>query len=141
MIWFYCVPGLFSEYATTGDEDEILLIKHKRLTGVGCTNRVRKGETRQEIPDEAPNANTNQAIGKVTNFVVGTDLESYTEQPDFYFLANGVKEPKTKEAVLSTNLPVETYQLVKDSVAPAQLKDDAITYNIIVERMHECRNN
>ena len=72
---------------------------------------------------------------------MGTDLECYTEQLDFYFLANGVKEPKTKEAVLSTNLPVETCQLVKDLVAPAQLKDDAITYNIIVERMHECRNN
>ena len=30
---------------------------------------------------------------------------------------------------------METYQLAKDLVAPAQLKDDAITYDIIVERM------
>ena len=67
----------------------------------------------------------------MTKFVVGTDWESYTEQLDFYFLANGVKEPKTK------NLPVETYQLAKDLVAPAQLKDDAITYDIIVERMQK----
>ena len=82
------------------------------------------------MPDEAPNANASQAIGKLTKFVVGADWESYTEQLDFYFLANGVKEPKTKKAVLLTNLPVETYQL-------AQLKDDAITYDIIVERMQK----
>ena len=35
------------------------------------------------------------------------------------------------------NLPVETYQLAKDLVAPAQLKDDAITYDVIVQRMRE----
>ena len=64
-------------------------------------------------------------------------MESYTEQLDFYFLANGVKEPKTKKAVLLTNLPVETYYSRKDLVAPAQLKDDAITYDIIVERMQK----
>lgn len=77
------------------------------------------------MPDEAPSANTSQAIGKVTKFVVGADWESYTEQLDFYFLANGIKEPKTMKAVLLTNLPVETYQLAKDLVAPTQLKDDA----------------
>ena len=68
------------------------------------------GTARQEIPDEAPNANTSQAIGKVTctKFVVGTDWESYTEQLDFYFLANGVTEPKTKKAVVLTNLLLET---------------------------------
>ena len=75
------------------------------------------------MPDEAPNANTSQTFGKVTKYVVGTDWESYTEQLDFYFRANGVKEPKTKKAVLLMNLPVETYQLAKDLVAPAQLKD------------------
>ena len=63
--------------------------------------------------------------------------ESYTEQLDFYFLANGVTEPKTKKAILLTNLPVETYQLAKDLVAPTQLKDDAIIYDIIVERMQK----
>lgn len=35
------------------------------------------------------------------------------------------------------NLPVETYQLVKDLVAPAQLRDDAITYDVIMQRMWE----
>ena len=89
------------------------------------------------MPDEAPNANASQAIGKVTKFVAGADWESYTEQLDFNFLANGVKEPKAKKAVLLTNLPVETYQLAKDLVAPAQLKDDGITYDSIVERMQK----
>ena len=78
------------------------------------------------MPDDAPNINMSQTIGKVTKYVVGTDWESYTEQLDFYFLAKKVSEAKTKKAVLLTNLPVETYQLAKDLVAPAQLKDDAI---------------
>ena len=34
-----------------------------------------------------------------------------------------------------TYLPVETSQLAKDLVAPAQLKDAAITYDVVVERM------
>ena len=115
----YCVPSLVFLAG-------IPLVKHKRLTRVGRTNHVQKGETRQEMPDEAPNTiNTSQAIGKVTKVVVGADWESYTKQLDFYFLANGVKEPKIKKAVLLINLPVETYQLAKDLVAPAQLKDDA----------------
>ena len=33
------------------------------------------------MPDEAPNANASQAIGKVRKFVVGTDWESYTGRP------------------------------------------------------------
>ena len=82
------------------------------------------------MPDEAQ-----KTIGKVTKYVVGTDWESYTEQLDFYFLANGVEDTKTKKAVLLTNLPVETYQLAKDLVAPAQLKDEAITYDVVVARM------
>ncbi|XP_022810641.1 uncharacterized protein LOC111347681 [Stylophora pistillata] len=94
--------------SATGDEDGIPLINHKRLTGVGRTNHVQKGQTRREMPDEAPSANTSQAIGKVTKFVVGADWESPTEQLDFYFLANGIKEPKTMKAVLLTKLPVET---------------------------------
>lgn len=62
---------------------------------------------------------------------MGTDCGSHTEQLDFYFLANGVKKVKTKKAVLLTTLPVETYHFV----ATSQLRDDAISYYIIVERM------
>ena len=88
------------------------------------------------MPDDAPNINTSQTIGKV-KYVAGTDWESYLEQLDFYFLANKVPEAKTKKAGLLTNLPVETHQLAKDLVAPAQLRDDAITYDVIVYRMRE----
>ena len=35
------------------------------------------------------------------------------------------------------NLPVETYQLAKDLVAPAQLRDDANIYDAIMQRMWE----
>ena len=85
------------------------------------------------MPDEAPNANKSRATGKVTKFVVGTDWESYTQQLDLYFLANGVKEPKTKKAVLLQNLAIG------EGFGPSQPKDDIITfpYNIIVERMQK----
>ena len=66
--------------------------------------------------------------------MVGRDWELYTEQLGFYFLVNGITESKTK-AVLLTNLSTENYQLAKNLVAPTQLKDDAITYTVIEERM------
>ena len=77
-----------------------------------------------------------QAIGKVTKQVVGTDWELYTEQLGFYFPVNGIAEAKTK-AVLWTNLSAENYQLAKNLVTPMQLKDDAITYTVIEERMQK----
>ena len=64
---------------------------------------------------------------------MGTDWELYTEQLGFYFLANGITEAKTKNA----NLSVETYQLAKNLVAPTQLKDDAIMYTVIGERIQK----
>ena len=64
---------------------------------------------------------------------MGADWELYTEQLGFYFLANGITEAKTKNAVLLTNLSVETYQLAKNLVAPTQLKDGAITSTVIEE--------
>ena len=89
------------------------------------------------MPDEAPSTSGNLAIDKVTKYVVGTDWESYIKQLDFYFLANRVSDAKTKKAVLLTNLPAETYQLAKDLVAPALLKEDAVTYEVIVENLQE----
>ena len=63
------------------------------------------------MPNES---NPVQNIGKVQKFVVRTDFEAYAEQLEFFFVANGVTDPKQKKAVLLTNLPTETYQLVKD---------------------------
>ena len=88
------------------------------------------------MPDNAPKINTSQTIGKVTKYVAGTNIESYTEHLDFYFLENKISEAKTKKVVLLTNLPVETYQLRKDLVAPAH-PNDAISYAVIVQRMQE----
>jgi len=48
---------------------------------------------------------------------------------DFYSLANQVLNAKTKKAILWMNLPLETYQL-----AAAHLRDDAITYDVIMQR-------
>ena len=60
---------------------------------------------------------------------------NHTEQLDFDFL--GVPDAKTKETVLLTNLPMESYQLARDLVAPPHLKDDAITNDVIVKRMQK----
>lgn len=64
------------------------------------------------------------------------DWESYTEQLDFSFLANGVSDTKTR-AILQTNLPTVPYQLAKDLAASVQSKNDAITYNVIMEQMQQ----
>ena len=37
----------------------------------------------------------------------------HAEQLEFFFVANGVTDPKQKKAVLLSNLPAETYQLAK----------------------------
>ena len=58
---------------------------------------------------------------------------NHTAQLGFDF--PGVSDAKTKNTVLLTNLPMESYQLAKDLVAPAHLRDDAITYDVIVEGM------
>ena len=68
---------------------------------------------------------------------MGTDWELYTQQLGFYYPVNGIKEAKTKKAVLLTNLSAENYQLARNLVAPTQLKDDAITYTVIEERMQK----
>ena len=84
------------------------------------------------MPNES---NPVQNIGKVQKFVVGTDFEAYAEQLQFFFVTNGVTDPKQKKAVLLTNLPTETYQLAKDLVALTSLREDSLMYNMIVERL------
>ena len=63
---------------------------------------------------------------------MGTDFEAYAEQLEFFFLANGVTDLKQK-AVLLTNLPMETYQLAKDLMAPSFIRETSVTYKGIVE--------
>ena len=76
-------------------------------------------------------------IGKVQKFAVGTDFEAYAERLEFFFVANGVTDSKQKKAVPLANLPTETYQLVKDLVAPTLLREDSLTYDTIVERLQK----
>ena len=68
---------------------------------------------------------------------MGTDFEAYAEQLEFFFVANGVTDPKQKKAVLLSNLSAETYQLAKDLVAPTSLREDSLTYDTIVERLQK----
>ena len=86
------------------------------------------------MPDES---NPVRNIGRVQKFVVGTNFEAYAEQLEFFFVANGVTDPKQKKAVLLTNLPTETYQLAKDLVAPTLLREDSLTYDMIVEHLQK----
>ena len=65
----------------------------------------------------------------------GADWEAYTEQLDFYFLANGVTDDQTKKAILLSNVSTETYQLLKDLLVPATPKDSEVTYSAIVDRL------
>ena len=60
-------------------------------------------------------------------FAVGADFEEYAEQLEFFFVANGVTDSKQKKAVLSANLPTETYQLAKDLMAPILFREDSFT--------------
>ena len=86
------------------------------------------------MPTEADAAqNPVRSIGKAQKFAVGTDFEAYAEQLEFSFMANGVTNSKQKKAVLLTNLPTETYQLAKDLVALILLREDSLTYDMIVE--------
>ena len=66
----------------------------------------------------------------------GADWEAYTEQLDFYFLANGVTDDQTKKAILLSNVCTEIYQLLKDSVL-ATPKDADVTYSVIVDRLQK----
>ena len=85
------------------------------------------------MPDEA--IEPVRSIGKVQKFVFGAHFESYAEQLEFYFVANGIRDANQKKAVLLTDLPTETYQLVKDLVAPNLLKESTTTYTTIVEKL------
>ena len=87
------------------------------------------------MPDEV--VEPVRSIGKVQKYVVGADFESYAEQLEFFFLANGITDLKQRKAVLLTNLPTETYQLAKDLVAPNLLREDTVTYTSIVERLQK----
>ena len=83
------------------------------------------------IGDEDQNAkrgpSSQHFIGKVQKFIVGSDFESYSEQLEFYSVSNGITDADQKKAGLLTNLPTETYQLVKDLVAPSLLKESTTT--------------
>ena len=85
--------------------------------------------------DAAPNQVPN--IGKVQKFAVGTDLEMYAEQLEFFFVANGVTDSKQKKAFPFSNFPTGTYQLTKDLVAPILLGEDSLTYYKIAKRLQK----
>ena len=68
--------------------------------------------------------------GNVIKYTAGDDWESYTEQLEFYFIANEVQDEKRKKAILLANMCAETFQLLKDLLVPAKPKDDAATYDV-----------
>ena len=90
------------------------------------------------MPNESNAApNPVRDIEKVQKFAVGTDLEAYAEQLEFFLVVSGVTESKEKKAVLLTNLPNEKYQLAKDLMAPILLREDSLTYDTNVEGLQK----
>ena len=84
---------------------------------------------------EADAASSAVSYGKIAKYHKGTDLETYTEQLDFYFSANKIGDSKTKKAILLANLSPEMYQLLKDLLMPGRLTDEETTYDVIVQRL------
>ena len=80
---------------------------------------------------------TSFSAGKVMKYNHGADWEAYTEQLDFYFLANGVTDDQTKKAILLSNVSTETYQQLKDLLVPSTSKDAEVTYSAIVDRLQK----
>ena len=72
------------------------------------------------------------SVGKPIRYVPGSDWQSYTEQLEFFFLANGIEDPSKKKAILLANVPGETFQLIKDLLAPTKLTDVTVTYGGVV---------
>ena len=48
------------------------------------------------------------------------------------FLANGIDEPSKKKAILLANVPGETFQLVKELLAPKKSTDGTFMYGVLV---------
>ena len=49
---------------------------------------------------------TSFSFGKVMKYNQGADWEAYTEQLDFYFLANGETDDQTQKAILLSNVSI-----------------------------------
>ena len=73
------------------------------------------------------------SVEKPNRYVPGSDWQSYTEQLEFFFLANGVEDATKKKAILLANVPAETFQLIKDLLAPKKPSADTVTYDSIVQ--------
>ena len=80
---------------------------------------------------------TSFSFGKVMKYNHGADWEAYTEQLDYYFLANGLTDDQTKTSILLSHVSTETYQLLKDLLVPATPKDADVTYSVIVDRLQK----
>ena len=127
---FWCGRLVLSIHDNFGDEDGIL----EDLYG-----RKGEGHPKQDSHDfsRCQMKVIRFEISGEFKFVVETDFKAYAEQLEFFFVANGVTDPKQKKAVLLSNLPAETYQLAKDLVAPTSLREDSLTYDTIVERLQK----
>ena len=75
-------------------------------------------------------------MAKLERYQEGQDWESWCEQLEFYFLTKDTQADKKKSALLSS-IPQETFQLAKDLVAPQKLTDNAVTYQIIVDKVQK----
>ena len=87
------------------------------------------GDQRNQEPEKL------MRIRKMTQSIHGSDLENYTEQLEFFFLGSGICNAERKKAILIANVPAESFQIIKDLIAPEKLTDPSATYERIVQVM------
>ncbi len=68
-------------------------------------------------------------VGKVVQYVQGSDWENFTEQVEFFFLGNGIRNAERTKAILMANV------LAESSNNQEKLTDPSVTYERIVQVM------
>ena len=71
------------------------------------------------------------AFGTITEFNPKGDWSSYKERLEFFFEANNISEEEKKRAVFFSVVGSETYELVRDLIAPRKPKE--LVYDNIVK--------
>ena len=52
-------------------------------------------------------------VGKVAQYIQGSDWGNFTEQVAFFFLGNGIRNAERTKTILMANVPAESFQIIK----------------------------
>ena len=82
-------------------------------------------------------AGSSHVGGKAKPLRSGLRLAKLHQATRVLFLANGVKDGSKKKAILLANVPAETFQLIKDLLAPTSPSAATVTYDSIVQTVQK----